>query len=280
MASATSPPRATPLAGAADEAALERLLAQQAQAAAAQQRALQQLITGEELVALASINTAANTKRIKEIDTIRIVTLGMVVVSLLIYAAYIYFSIEYRYRPLINAIAAAKRANAFTFDVSPWFIPFAYEYPIFAGVRFLNRSFPAAVVFSWYTKPYSDYARTDFNKWLPYMFNYAQHHQDANANDILCAVGRQYNIPHCFPPCPPQPNTTLDFLTSAFTFGSQGAFLGNMAGPEGSAVGAVVGFIAGGLAGGALSYFRDRSARAQCGSATRCDADGHVRVCS
>ena len=197
-----------------EEATLTRLLAQQQSAAAAQQRSLQQLITGEELAALGAINTAQNTKRIRQIETIRLTSTVVLVVGLLIYGAYVYLSIARKYADLIAAIKKAQQDRAYAFDTSAWFIPFAYEYPVFAGWRFQNRSFPAAVVYAWYTLPYSTYARADFDKWINAMFNYSQNNKNASGQQIMCAVGAQYKIAKCLPPCPGPSTTWVDYVSS------------------------------------------------------------------
>jgi hypothetical protein len=259
-------------------ATLADLLAQQRAAAAAQQQALSQLTAGEELAALGAVQTAANTKRIKQIQTLRLVTTGALVLSLLVYALYIYISIRTRYKDLIDAIDKAIAAGAYN-QTSAFFIPFAYNYPIATQLRLENRGFPAAVVFAWYTKPYSTYARADFNKWIAEMFQYAQQNQDKSGQDIMCYVGRQYKIAKCLPACPgPVDDGPLGYATSAFTFGSQGAFVGQIfGGPIGAGIGALIG------AGfGAFSnYERGQSARALCGNSPSCTAsDGSVRTCS
>nr|UMO78823.1 hypothetical protein [Pandoravirus belohorizontensis] len=281
----TAAPAATAIpAAAVPPATLADLLAQQRAAAAAQQQALSQLTTGEELAALGAVQTAANTKRIKQIQTVRLALTASLIVSLLVYALYIYISIRTRYKDLLAAIDKAIAAGAYR-KTSAFFIPFAYDYPIASQLQFENRGFPAAVVYAWYTKPYSTYARADFNKWIRDMFAYAQTHQDKDGQDIMCYVGRQYKIPPCHPACPgPVDDGPLGYATSAFTFGSQGAFLGHIlgggVGPTALA-GAAVGGIIGGVFGAFSNYERTNSAKALCGNSPSCTAsDGSVRTCS
>ncbi|AVK74768.1 hypothetical protein pqer_cds_346 [Pandoravirus quercus] len=266
----------TPAAASAP-ATLSDLLAQQRQAAAAQQQALAQLTSGEELAALGAVQTAANTKRIRQIQTVRLVTTGALIVSLLVYALYIYYSIRTRYKDLLAAIDKAIAAGAYR-KTSAFFIPFAYDYPIASQFQFENRGFPAAVVYAWYTKPYSTYARADFNKWISQMFEYAQTHQDKDGQDIMCYVGRQYAIGPCHPACPgPPSDAAADYLTSIFTFGAQGAFVGGISGGPA----AIFTGIAGGLFGAFTAYSRRNSAKALCGNSPSCTApDGTVRTCS
>lgn len=267
----------TTLATANAPATLSDLLAQQRQAAAAQQQALAQLTSGEELAALGAVQTAANTKRIRQIQTVRLVTTGALIVSLLVYALYIYYSIRTRYKDLLEAIDKAIAAGAYR-KTSAFFIPFAYDYPIASQFQFENRGFPAAVVYAWYTKPYSTYARADFNKWISLMFAYAQTNQDASGQDIMCHIGKQYAIPQCHPACPgPPSDAAADYLTSIFTFGAQGAFVGGISGGPL----AIFTGIAGGLFGAYTAYSRRNSAKALCGNSPSCTApDGTVRTCS
>ncbi|AVK75902.1 hypothetical protein pkur_cds_270 [Pandoravirus kuranda] len=262
---------------AAQQATLADLLAQQRQAAAAQQAALSQLTTGEELAALGAVQTAANTKRIKQIQTVRLVTSIALVVSLVAYALYIYVSIRSRYKDLLAAIDRAIAAGAYT-KTSAFFIPFAYEYPIVTHFQLENRGFPAAVVFAWYTKPYSTYSRPDFNKWISEMFAYSQTNQDASGQQIMCHVGQQYKIAKCHPACPgPQANAATDYLTSAFTFGAQGAFVGGL---SGGPLAIATGLLGAGF-GLFTAYERRNSAKALCGNSPQCTApDGTVRTCS
>lgn len=263
-----------------NNAVLYQLLERQQAQAAAQQRALQQLITTQELTAIGSINTAANTKRIKQIQTIRLVSTAILIIALITYALYIYISISQRYKDLIAAINGARAASVYG-KTSAFFLVLAYEYPILARLQFQNSSFPAAVVYGWYTNGFSESVRANFNVWIQSMYNYSQQHKNADGATILCKcdAAEKFKIPQCFNPCPgPSGNGPLDYATSAFTWGAQGAFVGSMVAPGvGTAIGGALG-----IGFGALStFFKGNSARNLCGNQPECvDSSGNVRSCS
>lgn len=273
----------TPTAGAApalDTATLLRLLQAQQAAQQAQQQSFQRLIFTQQLTAVGALNTAKSTKRIQQIDTIRLISLAGIMLVLATYALFIYIRIRARYADLIAAIQQAMTQGYFSYPVSAWFIPLAYEYPLFAWLRFQNRSFPSAVVYAWYTQPYSASARAHFGDWLQKMFDYSQQNQDVSGAKVMCYVGQQYNIPQCLPACPgPSNSGTLDYATSMLTWGAQGGFIGSMI--PGAPVTTLVGLGLGTAFGWFSSHQKSNNEQNLCGKSPSCaEAGGGARICS
>lgn len=248
---------------------LKQLISQQESQASAQQQSLYRLLKQEQVTTLGTIESERSLASIRKIDEVRFVLLLLAIAGILLLMISTYISIKQRYSWMIQQIDSAIASGGFSSEHgSGWFIAFAYEYPIFSSLRYNNDSFPAAVVYAYYTSQLSQYMVPNQNTYLEEMFQVATNglpgvNDKPTAQQIVCnVIGVPNNVAQCEQVCPgPNKLGLTDYATSGATWGMNGAFLGNMIVPG---AGGAVGFIAGTVFGAGLSLFKEYSASVQC----------------
>jgi len=226
---------------------LQQLLEQQRASAVRSQLEFQQIRAIQLRSALASSQTANNTHTLSRVAVFRLKALAVGIVGILLFIVFNYLSIYARHKGLIATINQARKEGQYT-RTSAWFVVFAYEYPVFASLRFINRNFPTAVVYAYYTEPFATHMREHPGDWISLMFVYSEQYSDANGREIMCAVGLMYDIEECKTPCGgPSPGFT-QYAINIATGGLEGFMFGAIGGNIATAaVGAGIGAVISGV---------------------------------
>lgn len=255
---------------------LQNLLATEKAEQQQQQKSLYSLLRQEQLTSVGVVQSENNLRTIQRVDKIRFILLIIAVAGLLLLIVSTYVTIYIRYKWMIDKIDEAIADGAFPDHGSGWFVAFAYEYPVFAALRYNNNAFPAAVVYAYYSSQFSSYMMANQNIYLEQMFEAATNglpnvSGKPTARQIVCqVVGVPNNISQCERLCPgPNSLGALDYTTSAASWGMQGAFLGELI----PVAGPVFGFLGGSILGAGLTFWKSINAQQQCSaevSATHC----------
>lgn len=214
---------------------------------------LQQLLSTQRVNTLENLESEQTLKKQLRLDKIRFGLFIAIFVSILIYMLTVYISIRTRYSLMIESLE--KVPSSSYGNRSAWYVAFAYEYPLFS--QYINKNFPAAVVYGYYSQAYSATMLSDAATIIPQMYSFstlgANNAVLPDAQSILCNSFQQYvQSTACEQNCPGPTNMPwYDFVSAGLATATSGAFLGLEGGPVGMVIGGIVGFgVGAGLAFG------------------------------